>query len=79
MKILLKSEILTVTKVKKTSAKFLKDLVVGDKIQLRVDASPVGSNRSTYATYITVENVKTGEVRQYSFNQISILYNVIEF
>jgi hypothetical protein len=77
--IILKSEILTIVKIKKkTKAKMLEKLVVGDKIQLSVDASPVGGNRGTYASYITVENVETKERTCFSFNQISTLYNAFE-
>ena len=79
MEIILKSDILTVTKIKKKSyAKMLKNLVVGDKIQLRVSAKPVGRNRGTYASYIQVVNVKTEEINEFSFNQISILYDTFE-
>lgn len=78
-KIVLKSEILKITKIKKkTKAIMLKDLVVGDKIQLSVDASPVGGNRGTYATYIKVENISNKESTYFSFNQISTLYNAFE-
>lgn len=79
MEIILKSDILTVTKIKKKSyAKMLKNLVVGDKIQLRVSAKPVGGNKGTYASYIQVVNVKTEELNEFSFNQISILYDTFE-
>lgn len=78
-KIVLKSEILKITKIKKkTKAVVLKDLIVGDEIQLSVDASPVGGNRGTYATYIKVENISNKESTYFSFNQISTLYNAFE-
>jgi hypothetical protein len=74
MEIILKSKLLKVTKIKKkSSAKMLKGLKVDDVIQLSVDASPVGRNRGTYASYIRVENVKTKEANHFSFNQIDIL------
>ena len=80
MDIILKSDILTITKIKKKSyAKMLKDLVVGDKIQLRVSAKPVGGNRGTYASYIQVVNIKTEEKNEFSFNQIAILYDTFEW
>ena len=80
MDIILKSDILTITKIKKKSyAKMLKDLVVGDKIQLRVSAKPVGGNRGTYASYIQVVNIKTEEKNKFSFNQITILYDTFEW
>lgn len=74
----LKSNILVVTEVKKKSkAKMIGDLRVGDKIQLSVDASPVGSNRGTYATYIRIDNVDTGDYTFKSFNQIFDLYKIV--
>lgn len=77
--IILKSEILIIKEIKaKTSAKMLKNLKVGDEIQLSVNASPVGGNRGTYASYITVENVGNGERTNFSFNQIGILYRAFE-
>ena len=80
MEIILRSDILTITKIKKkSSAKMLKDLAVGDKIQLRVSAKPVGGNRGTYASYIQVVNIKTEEINKLSFNQISIVYNTFEW
>lgn len=67
--IILKSEILIIKEIKaKTSAKMLKNLKVGDEIQLSVNASPVGGNRGTYASYITVENIWNGERTKFSFN-----------
>ena len=80
MEVILRSDILTITKIKKKSyAKMLKDLVVGDKIQLRVSAKPVGGNRGTYASYIQVVNIKTEEKNEFSFNQITILYDTFEW
>ena len=80
MKIILMSETLTISKVKyKTKAKMLEHLKVGDKIKLSVDASPVGSNRGTYAAYIEIKNIKTGETTQQSFNQIGVLYRTFDF
>ena len=80
MDIILKSDILTITKIKKKSyAKMLKDLVIGDKIQLRVSAKPVGRNKGAYASYIQVVNIKTEEKNEFSFNQITILYDTFEW
>jgi len=80
MKIVLKSDIFEITKVKrKTKANMLENLKAGDLIQLSVDASPVGSNRgSTYASYIKIEDLKTKECAYKSFNQIWGLYNTFE-
>ena len=62
--IVLKSNTLVVNNIlKKTRAKLFKDLKIGDKIQLSVEVKYAGINRSTYATYILVENLKTKEVR----------------
>ena len=75
----LKSEVLIITAIKrKTKAKMLESLKIGDKICLTVDASPVGSNRGTYASYIEVKNLQDGERTFFSFNQISTLYNAFE-
>lgn len=75
----LKSDILEITNIKKkTQATMLKDCVVGDKIQLSIDASPVGGNRGTYASYITVKRLRDGKTRSYSFNQINVLYRAFD-
>jgi len=79
MNIILESKPLIITAIKKkTQAKMLKDLILGDIIKLSVEAKRVGSNRGTYATYIQVENIANGETTEFSFNQISILYNAFE-
>ena len=64
---------------KKTKAKNLESLKVGDKIQLSIDASPVGRNKGTYAAYIKIENLQTRECNYKSFNQIGDLYKTFEF
>lgn len=79
MDILLKSKPIKITAIKrKTQAKMLCNLVVGDIIQLSIKASRAGSNKGTYASYITVEHLKTGDKTGFSFNQISTLYNAFE-
>lgn len=78
---LLSSEPLTVTKIKKrSSAKLLKDVKVGDvlKISLRLDA-PGRSRRGAYATYVKVENLTQGTSDVKSLNILSdILYKIFE-
>jgi len=54
------------------------DLKIGDKIQLTIDASPVGGHGGTYASYIKITNLKNGEFTHKSFNRIGDLYNVVE-
>lgn len=79
MTIILKSEILTITQIKrKTKAKMLEHLKVGDKIQLSIDASPAGRNRGTYASYLKITNLENDEKTYLSFNQICVLYNAFE-
>jgi len=78
--VILKSEILTIKQIKKkTKAKNLECLKVGDSIQLSVDASPVGRNKGTYAAYIKIEDLQTGKCNYKSFNQIGDLYRTFEF
>ena len=80
MNVILKSEILTIKQIKKkTKAKNLECLKVGDSIQLSVDASPIGRNKGTYAAYIKIENLQTKECNYKSFNQIGDLYRTFEF
>ena len=80
MKIILKSEVLVIKEIKKkTKAKNLESLKVGDCIQLSVDASPVGRNKGTYAAYIKIEDLQTGNCNYKSFNQIGDLYRTFEF
>lgn len=76
----LRSDILEVTKiVKKTKAEMFKDLKVGSKIQLSVLAESVGGNRGTYASYITIKNLETGDYSHKSFNQIGSVLDKFEF
>lgn len=79
--IILRSKVLQVAKVEsKTQAKLFKDLAVGDKIQLSVPVKYAGSNRGrTYASYIKVENIGTGEKVYRSFNQLPMLLNNFKF
>lgn len=80
MNVILKSEVLIIKDIKKkTKAKNLESLKVGDRIQLSVDASPVGRNKGTYATYIKIEDLQTGKCNYKSFNQIGDLYRTFEF
>lgn len=71
MDILLSSELLTVTKIlKKTSAKFFKDLRVGDVIQIVGTLKRQERGRELYAFHLTVENIWTGETRVESITNI---------
>ena len=80
MNIILKSEVLVIKEIKKkTKAKNLENLKVGDSVQLSVDASPVGRNKGTYAAYIKIEDLQTGKCNYKSFNQIGDLYRTFEF
>jgi len=76
----LKSDIITVTKIlRKTKAKMFENLKVGDKIEFSVPIKHAGSNRGTYATYIGVRNVETGEETSSSFNQLPTILHAFEF
>ena len=78
--IFLKSDVLIVTKInKKTKAKMFENLKVGDKIEFCVPIKHAGSNRGTYATYIGVRNVETGEETSSSFNQLPTVLRAFEF
>jgi len=79
-KIILKSDILTITKInRKTKAKMFENLSIGDKVVFSVPIKQAGSNRGTYATYIKVENINTGEITHSSFNQIVSILDAFEF
>ena len=80
-KIFLNSNILFITKViKQSSAKMFKDLKIGDRIVLEIEVEHVGGNRGqTYAPYIRITNIETGDYTLKSFNQISYLLSCFEF
>lgn len=78
MKITLDKRVKVVKVLNKSRGKMLKNCKVHDVLLMEVDASPVGGNSGTYASYITVTNTRTKEVNCYSFNQLSQLYRVLE-
>lgn len=43
-----------------------------------VDVAYAGRNRGTYATYVNVKNIGTGEITSKSFNQLSTILNAYE-
>lgn len=55
------------------------NLNVGDKIKFSVPIKYAGCNRGTYATYITVTNLETGEKTHSSFNQLPTILTAFEF
>ena len=80
MDIIMKSKVLEVVKINgKTQAKLFKDLKIGDKIQLSIPVDYAGFNRGTYASYITVENIVTGNKTYKSFNLLPTLLNNFDF
>ena len=80
MKIILSSKILEITKIiKKSGAKGLQDLKIGDRIQLSIPVEPAGRNKGTYASYIEIKNLQTSEVNLKSFNQIGRVLDNFEF
>ena len=83
LSIILKSEILEVKKIKKkTRAKMFENLEVGDKIRLSIAVEHAGtlhSSSGTMASYITAENLETGETTRASFNQMPRRLEVFEF
>ena len=52
---------------------------IGDEIDFSVPIRAVGGNRSTYAVYITCENIRTNEVSELSFNQLGRIMKKFEF
>jgi len=75
----LKSEIIIVRKIKrKSSARMFKDLKVNDIIVFSVPIETAGRNRSTYATYITITNIRTCECTTSSFNQLPKILEAFE-
>jgi hypothetical protein len=80
MDIILKSDTITIIKInKKSKAKMFESLKVGDKIEFSVPVKAVGRNGGTYATYIKVTNIKTGESTSGSFNQLPVILKAFEF
>lgn len=80
MDITLKSERLQISKIlRKTKAKMLCDLKVGDIITLSIPVVRAGMNKGTYASYIEIENLENKECSYKSFNEIGILLNCFEF
>lgn len=82
MNIILKSEILEVKEIKKkTRATMFEKLKVGDRIQLSIPVDYAGtlhSSSGTMASYITAENLETGETARASFNQMPRRLEVFE-
>lgn len=85
MDILLTSKALKIAKIKRrTSAKFFKDLKVGDEIKvvgiLRDPGRSWGSSSNgLYATYFNVVNETTGEMTRNSLTMLSKLLANFEF
>ena len=80
MDIILKSKTLEITNIiRKTKAEMFKNLAIGNKIVISVKVESAGSNRGTYASYMTVENIENGECAYKSFNQINQILNCFEF
>lgn len=78
--IILESKVVIITKInRKTKAKMFENLNIGDKIKFSVPLKRAGRNRGTYATYIKVENINTGETTNSSFNQLPIILDAFEF
>ena len=78
--IILSSPAITITNIKrKTKAKMFCNLEIGDRIHFSVPLKYAGRNRGTYATYITITNLETGEQTQSSFNQLPKVLDAFEF
>ena len=77
-KIVLSKRVRVTEILAKSSAKMVKNCKVGDILTLSVDASPVGGNRGTYATYLRVENITNDEYTHLSFNQLHTLYRAVK-
>jgi len=55
------------------------NLNVGDKIWFSVPIEYAGCNKGTYATYIKITNLKTGEITESSFNQLPKILDAFDF
>jgi ribosomal protein L19 len=79
--IILKSNIITVEKINRRSqAKMFKDLKVGDQIEFSVPLKSAGrGSRGSYATYIIVKNINTGDTTSSSFNQLPNILKAFKF
>ena len=80
MPILLKSNTYQVVGIKnKTTSKFFKNIRMGSLLKFEVELKHAGSgDHGTYATNITVTNVKTKETVKKTFNQLSNILNNYE-
>ena len=79
MEIVLSSKEYMVSRVfRKSKAKMFENLHVGSQIRFAVPLKSAGRNRGTYATYITIENIKTGEETTSSFNQLPKILEAFE-
>lgn len=77
--IVLESDTLVVTKInRKTKAKMFENLKVGDKIKFSVPIKYAGRNHGSYATYILIKNIETGETTHSSFNQLPSILDAFE-
>ena len=68
-----------ITEIKKKSTiDAFKGAQVGDNISISVSVKAAGQNRGrTYATYLRVNNIRTGQISFLSFNQIGrVLENI---
>ena len=78
--ILLKSNILEVSQIiKNTKATMFESLEVGSRIQLSIKVKAAGSNKGTYASYIKIENLDSGEYTHKSFNEIEKILKCFDF
>lgn len=75
------SPAIVITEVKrKTKAGMFCDLNIGDRIEFSVPLKYAGRSRNgTYATYITVTNLETGEKTMLSFNQLPKILDAFSF
>ncbi len=75
-KITMTSKVIEVTEIKKkTKAKMFKNLKVGSRVVLSIEAKTAGQNRGTYSSYIQIRNIDTNEVTCSSFNEIETRLN----
>lgn len=76
----LRSNIMRITAIKKrTKANVMKDWVVGDAIELVIDAGHVGGNRgSSYTTDIAIHNITQGTVTYKTMNTVNHFTDAFE-
>lgn len=68
-----------ITKIlKHTTAKMFKNCKVDDILEFCIAFCPVGSNRTTYSSYVNIRNLRTNERTNISINQSANYNKLVE-